>query len=138
MPQAIGYDTGRTPPTRIHSQFIRSSTPTPDAFALVLLEGDGTTVHTADPSGADSLLAINIDFAQPMILTFSSNLTPAGVVGVIPEPPSAFLIAMGLLIVLSSTRQAAPSRHFSGRRAPVISENSRSHGTSDHLARSQA
>ena len=98
--------------------------PTPDAFALVLLQGDGTAVHTCDPSGADSLLAININSAHPTILTYCSDLTPAGVVRVIPEPPSALLLAMGLLVALNSTRRAGLWRHFSGRRArPVPSES---------------
>src|SRR6266478_5021878 len=34
---------------------------TPDQFSLALLQADGSVVNTADPSGANSLLTVNLD-----------------------------------------------------------------------------
>jgi len=72
---------------------------TPDQFSFALLHADGTVVNTADPSGANSLLTVNLDSAHPAISTFVSDLTPAPVVvesGGVPEPSSGALLAVGL------------------------------------------
>ena len=80
---------------------------TPDQFSLVLLQADGSVVNTEDPSGANSLLTVNLDSAHPAISTFASDLTPAAIVTestAAPEPPSLLLLAMGLGAVLWSAR----------------------------------
>src|SRR5437016_8936900 len=59
---------------------------TPDQFSLVLLQADGSVVNTEDPSGANSLLTVNLDSVHPQISTFASDLTPAAVV---TEPAAA-------------------------------------------------
>src|SRR5207237_10206708 len=64
---------------------------TPDQFSLVLLQADGSVVNTEDPSGANSLLTVNLDSAQPAFSTFASDLTPAPIVrsfATAPEPAS--------------------------------------------------
>ena len=73
---------------------------TPDQFSLVLLQVDGTPVNTEDPSGADSLLTVNIDSANPAFSVFASDLTPAPIVtesSAAPEPPSLPLLTMALV-----------------------------------------
>ena len=80
---------------------------TPDQFSLVLLQADGSVVNTEDPSGANSLLTVNLDSAHPVISTFASDLTPAAIVTestAAPEPPSLLLLAMGLGAALWSAR----------------------------------
>jgi hypothetical protein len=84
---------------------------TPDQFSLVLLQADGSVVNTEDPSGANSLLTVNLDSAHPAISTFASDLTPAPIVtesSAAPEPASLSLLAMGLAAALWSTRKRAP------------------------------
>ena len=80
---------------------------TPDQFSLVLLQADGSVVNTEDPSGANSLLTVNLDSAHPAISTFASDLTPAAIVTeatAAPEPPSLLLLAIGLVGALWSAR----------------------------------
>jgi hypothetical protein len=75
---------------------------TPDEFSFSLLENCPITaiacsnVPTTDPTGADSLLSINIDSSSPTIQTFASSLTPPPT---IPEPPTLFLLAIGLTLI---------------------------------------
>jgi hypothetical protein len=80
---------------------------TPDQFSWVLLQA-GTPVNTQDPSGADSLLTVNIDSANPVFSTFASDLTPAPVVtesAAAPEPSTPLLMAMGMLALVWLARQ---------------------------------
>jgi hypothetical protein len=93
---------------------------TPDQFSLVLLQADGSNVHTEDPSGADALLAVNLDSARPAFSAFASELTPAPVVtesSTAPEPPSLLLLAIGLVGVLCSARTRTPLLHRCNREA---------------------
>jgi hypothetical protein len=83
------------------------SGPTPDEFSFSLLENCPVTastcsnVPTVDPTGADSLLTINIDSTNPTIESFASSLTPAPVITstAMPEPPSVLLLSIGLALV---------------------------------------
>jgi hypothetical protein len=81
---------------------------TPDQFSFELLHSDGTSVNTTDPSGANSLLTVNLDSAHPGISTFASELTPAPIVveaGVAPEPSSLALFAIALAGALWPVRR---------------------------------
>lgn len=70
--------------------------PTPDQFALAILDPSGNFLPSSDPTGSGSLFAINID---------SATLTPniySDLVGVTapkptPEPSSLLLLSGGLL-----------------------------------------
>jgi hypothetical protein len=95
---------------------------TPDQFSLTLLQSDGAVVNTVDPSGANSLLTVNLDSASPIFSVFASDLTPAPVVTIsvdMPEPPSVLLLAIALLagLRLALRRNAAqtarrwPNKH---------------------------
>lgn len=80
---------------------------TPDQLSLALLQSDGSVVNTEDPSGANALLRVNLDSANPPITTFASDLTPAPIVtqsAAAAEPPSLLLLAVGLAAALWSTR----------------------------------
>jgi hypothetical protein len=77
---------------------------TPDQLSFALLQSDGTVVNTEDPSGADSLLTVNIDSSSPTITAFASELTPAPIVTefvAVPEPPGLLLLITGLVGALS-------------------------------------
>ncbi len=80
---------------------------TPDQFSMALLQSDGTQIATTDPSGADSLLTVNIDSAHPAFSAFASDLTPAPVVTLsasAPEPSSMLLLVAALMVALWSAR----------------------------------
>ena len=73
---------------------------TPDQFSLTLLQSDGTVINTDDPSGANSLLTVNLDSAHPAFNVFASELTPAPIVtefSAAPEPSSLPLLTMALV-----------------------------------------
>lgn len=95
---------------------------TPDQFSFVLLQPDGTVVNTQDPSGANSLLTVNVDSARPVFSAFASELTPAPIVTEstgAPEPSSLPLLAMGLAGVLWSARKrAVPSSLYGMNHLP--------------------
>lgn len=46
---------------------------TPDAFAFSILDSSGSSIPTLDTSGADTLLTVNIDSANPPILTYATD-----------------------------------------------------------------
>lgn len=88
---------------------------TPDQLSLALLQSDGNVVTTEDQSGANSLLTVNIDSANPAINTFASELTPAPIVtqsAAVPEPPGLLLLAIGLGAAVWSTRKMHARRRF--------------------------
>jgi len=83
---------------------------TPDQFFVALLQPDGTQVTTTDPSGANALLLVNIDSAQPAFGTFASELTPAPSVtfaATVPDPRSLLLLTIGRMGVLWLSRKQA-------------------------------
>jgi hypothetical protein len=83
---------------------------TPDTFAFSILDSQGGSIPTLDPSGADTLLTVNIDSSNPAFLTFASDasrFTLAGngpsitldsprAVAAVPEPGSLTLVGLGL------------------------------------------
>jgi hypothetical protein len=81
---------------------------TPDAFAFSILDSSGGSIPTLDPSGADTLLTINIDSANPAILTYATDPSrntlggsgpsitmDAPTVAIVPEPGTLTLLAIG-------------------------------------------
>jgi hypothetical protein len=90
---------------------------TPDEFSLALLQQDGTVVNTADPSGANALLIVDIDSGRPTFNTFASDLTPAAIVtqsAALPEPPTSLLLAVALASAAWSGRRGDPRRRSAG------------------------
>jgi hypothetical protein len=82
---------------------------TPDAFAFSILDSGGGSIPTLDPSGADTLLTINIDSASPAILTYATDpirntlggtgpsiTMDAPTVNSVPEPGTLVLLATGI------------------------------------------
>ena len=97
---------------------------TPDQFFVALLQPDGTQVTTTDPSGANALLLVNIDSAQPAFGTFASELTPAPSVtfaATVPEPTSLLLLTIGLMGALWLSRKQA---HLSSSLSHKCANNS--------------
>jgi len=81
---------------------------TPDAFAFSILESSGGSIPTLDPTGADTLLTINIDSANPAILTYATDSSRNTLRGsgpsitmdapiVTPEPGTLSLLSTGIL-----------------------------------------
>jgi hypothetical protein len=86
----------------------------PDAFAFYLLDSTQNPFTTSDPTGADSLFAINITGPglTPDVYTSSSataTIAPGGVTA-IPEPSSLLLIVgVSSLALICRRRSAAPA-----------------------------
>ncbi len=99
---------------------------TPDAFAFSLLDGGGFPIPTLDPSGADTLLNVNLDSTHPRILAYATDVSrltgggsgvaisiPAPEIGApssaVPEPNALLSIAISVaglaLIVRKRSRQ---------------------------------
>jgi hypothetical protein len=86
---------------------------TPDLFAFSLLDNAGFSIPTLDPTGADTLLTVNLSSANPSVLAYGSDtsrLTSSGialsiaapVIGVpvtssVPEPGNLAWMAMTIL-----------------------------------------
>lgn len=78
---------------------------TPDAFAFSILD-NGVSIATLDPLGADTLLSVDIDSADPAILGFATDPSrttvslDAPVIGAppssVPEPGTLLLVITGL------------------------------------------
>jgi hypothetical protein len=75
---------------------------TPDQFSFSILNGSGSNIKTQDPTGANSLLTVNIDSANPTIQTFASEFTPAPTATVVPEPATLLLVGTGLVVAFRS------------------------------------
>jgi len=89
-----------------------ANTPTPDNFSFSILDNTGTPLRTSDPSGADTLLNLDITGPSPTINMYGS--TTAGLsaptvtlINGVPEPAS--LVLLGLAAATAYTR---------GRRRP--------------------
>lgn len=98
---------------------------TPDLFAFSLLDANGASLATLDPFGTDTLVSVNIDSANPSVLSYgtdSTRLTSAGgvslsiaapAIGVpmsssVPEPGSvAAGISLAGLLLLARKRSRA-------------------------------
>ncbi len=87
---------------------------TPDAFAFSILDSSGNPIPTLDPTGADTLLTINIDSASPAFLTYATDPSSDTLGGsgpsitmdapivsspsAVPEPRESGLFCMGVLL----------------------------------------
>lgn len=85
---------------------------TPDLFSFSLLDNSGFSLPTLDPTGADTLLTVNVDSSNPAILTYGSDAARSTSGGVtvslaapvlgtpgsqtVPEPDSLLWIGGGL------------------------------------------
>lgn len=90
----------------------------PDGFAFSLLDGAGFPITTtADPSGINALLGLDIDgvTTRPTPYSGSNPAVPVTVSSVnpvnpVPEPPGVVLVLSGLLLLLRRGKTAlAPS-----------------------------
>lgn len=78
----------------------------PDTFAFSILD-NGVPIPTLDPLLADSLLTVDIDSADPAILTFATDSSRAtisldapvigAVPSTVPEPGILLLVITGLV-----------------------------------------
>jgi hypothetical protein len=73
----------------------------PDDFSIYLLDSTGNPYATTDPTGADSLLNINVDQALPGSMVYSSDFATLTVTPLasVPEPPLVFLLPMGVFVL---------------------------------------
>jgi hypothetical protein len=80
----------------------------PDEFAFYLLDSTQNPFATSDPTGADSLFAINIEGSSltPDVYTSSSAAATLASMSAVPEPSSFSLsaLAFGVLVLVSSRR----------------------------------
>ena len=72
-----------------------------DQFSVAILDPSGNPITTSDPTGSDTLLAINIDSANPAANVYSDlvTVTPHELTPV-PEASSLSLLGAGLLCVM--------------------------------------
>ena len=80
---------------------------TPDAFAFSILDSSGFPIPTLDPTFADTLLTVNIDSANPIYLTYATDLARGDVAmsapvvrpetSPVPEPSTLSLLGVTLL-----------------------------------------
>jgi hypothetical protein len=86
------------------------STPIPANFSFSILDGTGNAIATTDPSGASTLLNLDLTGPSPTIHTYSSpsdNLGAPSVSypGSVPEPASLAMTAIGLVMAGSIARR---------------------------------
>lgn len=81
-----------------------SSGSSPDAFVFGILDSNLTPISTQDPSGADSLVAIDINSASPTATSYSTNPDANGFTvkpSVAPVPELSSAIALPVLLGLT-------------------------------------
>ena len=88
----------------------------PDAFSLFVLDSTGAPLGiSTDPTGANSLFLLNIGNTQGLQLFDSTvvNLTAqAEPAGTVPEPRSAFLVAIGLFALFFFAKSPGIARRL--------------------------
>lgn len=94
---------------------------TPDAFAFSILDSSGNPIPTLDPTGADTLLTIDIDSASPTTLTYATDPSSNTLGGAgpsitmdapivsspaaVPEPSESGIVCVGVLLAGVSLRR---------------------------------
>lgn len=77
--------------------------PIPDQFSVFIYDPSGNPLDTTnDPSGFDSLLAVNIDSSSPAVNNYDTSLVTATVstsTAVSPEPSTLLLCGLGLILM---------------------------------------
>jgi hypothetical protein len=78
----------------------------PDTFAFYLLDSTQNPFSTSDPTGADSLFAININGSSltPDVYTSSSATATLRSTSAIPEPGSLGLSGVACLVLIAMSR----------------------------------
>lgn len=80
----------------------------PDGFAFSILDSTGAAISTADPTGANALLALDFNVADPPVQTFSATGAFAAVgtptadrmgAASVPEPGTWAALAVGGLLL---------------------------------------
>jgi hypothetical protein len=81
--------------------------PTPDQFALAILDPSGNFLPSSDPTGSGSLLTFNVDSPTLTPNIYSDLVT---VTAPVPEPSSLLLVATGLLAIALLCRRQKSAR----------------------------
>lgn len=69
---------------------------TPDSFSFVMFDSNGNLIATADPTGSDTILNINLDGSNTSTFSDPAFATVTSAAIATPEPSSLLLLTMGL------------------------------------------
>lgn len=79
---------------------------TPDQFSFAILDKDLVELGTTDPSGANTIITVNVDSANPTILQYQSSPPTFGTVTVsTPEPASLGWVVLGAVSLLARRKE---------------------------------
>lgn len=80
---------------------------TPDSFSFVLFDTNGSLISTADPTGGDALMDINLDGTSTNFFSDAALVTITEQTAAVPEPSTLPLLAawMAPLFALMSLRK---------------------------------
>jgi len=96
--QGVTFASGLTTFTLdLTTSYVQGSAP--DSFSFFLLDSTFTPIATADPTGADSLFAIDLvgGATSPQVYTSAFATVTVSPVSAVPEPSSGVLVGLALL-----------------------------------------